>query len=143
LCSVERTHDLVALHALRLSNTGSDSLHTVVEPGTGIRLSIEFRQNLSRIEVQAVLLHGDFDFLNRHWTEIQKRLESRGVHLAPLRSSVQAGAGVPSQEPGRPQKQSESSKSAFAEFAFGGSMTEAPANRRARTKARRDWESWT
>jgi hypothetical protein len=51
--------------------------------------------------------------------------------------------GDQSQNSGRQQSKSDSAKSAFAEFAFGGSMTESPAAKRARTKTRHGWETWT
>jgi hypothetical protein len=132
LRSLERIHDLVALHALRLSNTGTDSLHVVVEPGNGTRLSLELRQGPGGIETQAFLHRGDVDFLSQHWPQLQQRLESRGVRLSPLRSSTQPSVGGQSQISGRQQTKADSTKS--TEFAFGGSMTESPAAKRARTK---------
>jgi hypothetical protein len=137
LRTLERTYDLVALHALRLSNTGIESLRVVVEPGDGTHLSLELRRGPSGIEAQAVLHHGDFDFLNQHWPQLQQRLESRGVHLASLRSSGQ------SQNFGRQQTKADSAKGTITEFAFGGSMTESPAAKRARPKTDHSWETWT
>ena len=135
--SLERTHDLVALHALRVSNTGIESLRVVIEPGNGTCLSLELRQGPGGIEAQAVLLHGDCDFLNQNWPHLQQRLESRGVHLASLRSSVQ------SQNFGRQQTKADSAKGSITEFAFGGSMTESPTAKRARPKTQHGWETWT
>jgi hypothetical protein len=39
------------------------------------------------VEAQAVLHHGDYEFLNQHWAELQQRLEPRGVHLSALETS--------------------------------------------------------
>jgi len=135
--SLERIHDLVALHALSLSNTGIESLRVVVEPGNGIRLSLELRQGPSGIDAQAVLHYGDFGFLNEHWPQLQQRLESRGVRLASLRSSGQ------SQNLGRQPTKADSTKGSVTEFAFGGSMTESPAAKRPRPKTQHGWETLT
>ena len=143
LRSLERIHDLVALHALRLSNTGTDSLHVVVEPGNGTRLSLELRQGPGGIETQAFLHRGDVDFLSQHWPQLQQRLESRGIRLSPLRPSSQTSIGGQSQNFGRQQAKVGSAKSGFAEFGFGGSMTESPAAKRARTKTQHGWETGT
>ncbi len=139
--SLERTHDLVALHAIRLSNSGTDSLRVVVEPGSGTRLLLELRQSPNGIEAQALLHRGDFEFMNQHWTQLQQRLESRGVHLGALQVGGQSNTDGQSQNSGR-QSRDNSSKSAFAEFAFGGSMTESPSTKRARTRRHRGWETW-
>jgi hypothetical protein len=87
LDSLEKTHELVALHALRLSQSNHEELRIVIEPGSGTRLSLELRLNNGAVEAQAVLHHGDYEFLNQHWAELQQRLEPRGVHLSALETS--------------------------------------------------------
>jgi hypothetical protein len=87
LDSLEKTHELVALHALRLSRSNHEELRIVIEPGSGTRLSLELRLNNGAVEAQAVLHHGDYEFLNQHWAELQQRLEPRGVHLSALETS--------------------------------------------------------
>lgn len=143
LRALERTHDLVTLHALRLGSSNTDSIRVVIEPGSGTRLSLELRQGSNGVEAQAVLHRGDFQYLNQHWSELQQRLEPRGVHLATLQSSTDSSTGESSyQQPERQSGKDEPARTAFAEFAFGGSMTESPATRKARAKTHRGWESW-
>jgi hypothetical protein len=87
LDSLEKTHELVALHALRVSQSNHEELRIVIEPGSGTRLSLELRLNNGAVEAQAVLHLGDYEFLNQHWAELQQRLEPRGVHLSALETS--------------------------------------------------------
>ena len=83
----ERAHDMVALHALRLVDSQSDTLHVVIKPGAGMQLSLELRQRGDAVDAQVVLQRGDFDALSQHWPELQQRLEQRGIRLAPLTGS--------------------------------------------------------
>jgi len=142
---LERTHDIVALHAMRVGEYTADSLHVVVKPGAGIQLSLELRQSARGIEVRASLHKGDFEQLNQHWPDLQQRLEARGVRLASLTTSEnfsstshqqfqQSKQQFPNQDP--------LYAGAFAEFALAGSMNEAPAARAARATAYRGWETW-
>jgi hypothetical protein len=143
---LERTHDIVALHAMRLGQTGSDSLHVVVKPGGGIQLSLELRQGEGFIEVNASLHKGDFAHLSQYWPELQQRLEARGVRVGDLaRSENLSDTGhqefqQPKQQ--QPPDQDPLHAGAFAEFALAGSLREAPATRAARATAYRGWESW-
>jgi hypothetical protein len=143
---LERTHDIVALHAMRLDQSGSDSLHVVVKPGGGIQLSLELRQSEGIIEVRAALHKGDFAHLSQHWPDLQQRLEARGVRVSDLASSENpADAGhqefqQPKQQPSPDQDPLHAG--AFAEFALAGSLREAPATRAARATAYRGWETW-
>lgn len=141
--SLERTHELVSLHALRVRESGNDTLRVVIEPGGGTRLALELRWSNDGIQAQAQLQRGDFDFLSGHWAELQQRLEPRGIHLAALGTS---GQFTPDnnqfKQPHRQPSGEEPAKSAFADFAFGGSMTEAPATRRARAKTHTGFETW-
>ena len=82
--TLDRTHELMALHGLRLKDSNANSLHVVLKPGGGIELSLQLKQIGDGIEAQAVLQRGDFNQLNQHWTELQQRLEERGITLAPL-----------------------------------------------------------
>jgi hypothetical protein len=144
LLSLERTHDLVALHAVRLKESGSDTMRIVLEPGDGTNLSLELRRQNGGIEAQAMLHRGDFRYLSSHWAELQQRLEPRGVHLAALESSPHSAADHSHSNSHRSKHQSpdEKSGSAFSEFAFAGSMTESPASRPARRKSHQGWETW-
>ena len=141
LVALERTHDLVAMHALRLSQSGKDSLSVVLEPGDGTRLSLELRFGNNGIEAQALLHRGDFQFLSRHWSELQQRLEPRGVHLGDLGCSDQSSNGQSRFQTREPADE-QSTRSAFAEFALNGPMTDSPAARRGRVKTHAGWETW-
>jgi len=141
---LERTHDIVALHAMRLTDTGAQSLHVVVKPGNGIQISLELRQSARGIEVSASLHKGDYDQLNQHWPDLQERLEARGVRVSTLTPSENyTGTGQHFHQSKQQSSQQESLHAgAFAEFALAGSMTEAPAARAARASAYRGWETW-
>ena len=134
----------MASHALRLSHSeGNESLRVVIEPGGGTRLSLELRLHNGEIEAQALLHRGDYDFLNTHWTELQQRLEPRGVHLAALECPTQPGTNQrQSQQPGQQAADEPPPRSAFAEFAFDGVMEDSPAARRSRSKTYNGWETW-
>lgn len=140
---LERTHDIVALHAMRLTDTGAETLHVVVKPGAGIQLSLELRQSARGIEVSASLHKGDYDQLNQHWPDLQQRLEARGVRVSTLTPSENyTGTGHFHQSKQQSSQQESLQAGAFAEFALAGAMTEAPASRAARASAYRGWETW-
>jgi hypothetical protein len=142
---LERTHDIVALHAMRIGQSGSDSLHVVVKPGAGIQLSLELRKSEDGIEVRASLHKGDFEHLRQYWPQLQQRLESRGVRVGALTTSENFSSS--SHQQFQQSKQQSSNQDAlhagaFAEFALAGSLAEAPATRAARATAYRGWETW-
>jgi len=139
---LERTHDIVALHAMRLGQSGSDSLHVVVKPGAGIQLSLELRQSETGIEVRAALHKGNFEQLSRHWPELQQRLEARGVRIGTLATAENFSSTSHHQSKQQSADRDSLSAGAFAEFALAGSMTEAPGTRAARASAYRGWETW-
>jgi hypothetical protein len=142
LQSLERTQDLVSLHALRLRESGTDTLRVVIEPVSGTRLSIDLRWGSDGIQAQAQLQNGDFQYLSGHWAELQQRLEPRGIHLGALECSGQSLSDNKQfqqrdQQPAREQ----TAKSAFADFAFGSSMTGTSAGR-AQSKTHSGFETW-
>jgi hypothetical protein len=143
---LERTHDIVALHAMRLGESGSDSLHVVIKPGAGVQLSLELRQNEGGIEVRASLHKGDFGHLSQYWPELQQRLEARGVRVGTLTCSENcADSGQQQFQQSKQQPSPDQDPlhaGAFAEFALAGSLREAPAARAARTASYRGWETW-
>lgn len=143
---LERTHDIVALHAMRLTQTASDTLHVVVKPGDGIQLSLELRQGDGFVEVNASLHKGDFNHLSQYWPELQQRLDARGVRVGDLSRSENFSDTSSQQFQQSKQQQSPDQDpmhaGAFAEFALAGSLREAPATRAARVTAYRGWESW-
>ena len=137
--NVERTHDLVALHALRLVESKSDSMSVVIKPGAGTELSLELRHRNGGVEAAAILQRGDYQLLNAHWPELQQKLELRGIKLGPL-----GGEGNFSSTDNGSFSQRQSSReeeaqqaSAFAEF----TMAVNPKGATAR-HASSGWESW-
>ena len=143
LVSLEKTQDLVAAHALRLSHSGHDTMRVVIEPGSGTKLSLELRYHNGTVEAQATLHRGDFEFLNQHWSELQKRLEPRGVQLGTLEWSSQSSTDQRSaHQPGGQPADEPVSRSAFAEFALDGAVSDASKRELPRTKTYPGWESW-
>ena len=143
LSALEKTHDLVALHAVRLSQSGNDSVRVVLEPGGGTRLSLDLRFQSGAIEAQAVLHRGDFQFLSSHWSDLQQRLATRGVQLGGLECATDTKTGQEQFRQGTHQHPDDgSTRSAFAEFALDGAMADSPARRRERTKTHAGWETW-
>ncbi len=82
--SLERTQEMISVNALRLSDSGNNSMQVVIKPDSGTQLSLELRQHGTSVEVQAVLQHGDFNHLSQQWPDLQHRLTQRGIQLAPL-----------------------------------------------------------
>lgn len=81
---LERVQEMVALNAVRLSDSGNSSMQVVIKPDAGTQLSLELRRQDGSVEVQAVLRQGDFNHLSQQWPDLQQRLDQRGVRLAPL-----------------------------------------------------------
>jgi hypothetical protein len=143
LRSIERAHDLMSLHALRFRDGGADSLHVVIKPGSGLRLSLNLQMRGGGIAVQARLNHGDFDFLSRHWNELQQRLEMRGILLAPLEQGEPTLGSAPDERRNaniRPGQGDARSAEAFAGLASTRSLVIPPAPPRAEIP--RGQESW-
>jgi hypothetical protein len=88
------------------------------------------------------LVRGDHEFLSQHWSELQQRLEQRGIKLAPLGGDAYGAADEHGQFQKSPFSQEEDDAqqaSAFAEFAAAGQAGGATA----RLAAIHDgWESW-
>lgn len=145
--ALERTHDMVALHALRVVDIKSDSLQVVIKPGAGIQLALELRQRDDGIEARAILQQGDFNQLNLHWTDLQQRLEQRGIRLAPLTgedNAVAFGGGNEFQHKQQrpPEEQDPLAAGAFADYALATAMS-APAGRPTPYAVTpRGWQTW-
>ena len=138
LQTVERTHDLVSAHALRLVESKADSMSVVLKPGGGMELSLELRQRDGVVEAQAFLSQGDHPFLNQHWADLQARLELRGVKLGPLGGEEGFTSGGNFSRQQSPSRDEEAERAAaFAEFAVvaGGATARSATNLRG-------WESW-
>jgi hypothetical protein len=139
--AVERTHDMMALHSMRLVESKSDSLMVVIKPAVGTELSLELKQRNGGVEAQATLTRGDHQFLSQHWPELQQRLEQRGIKLAPLGSETSFSAGDNGNSPNHQASPEAAAQeaAAFAEFASAGIAGGATA----RLAAVHDgWESW-
>jgi len=143
--NLERTQDMVTLHAVRLMESQSDMLQVVIKPGAGTELSLQLRQRDGGIEAQATLQRGDFQLMNQHWPELQQRLEQRGIKLAPLGGEANFSAdngGSSKQQQQSSARELEAQKaSAFAEFAVASRMVGATA-RLAVSGLAGGWESW-
>ncbi len=139
--TMERTHELVALHALRLTSTGTNSLQVVIKPDTGTQLSLELRQRGNGVEAEATLQQGDFTRLNQHWTQLQQHLEQRGIRLAPLggeNNFAGTGGGTfqPKQNPTPSETETAGSFAAPVLAALPGVPNLQP------PVAQRGWETW-
>jgi hypothetical protein len=140
--SLERVHDLMSLHAFRLRDSGADSLQVVIKPGPGLQLSLNLKLQDGHVEMRATLDRGDFDFLSRHWAELQQQLEQRGVRLAPLNGGETPAGGDPPlfQQPGHRQGEEDAAPAgALAELALTGGAQLASTTK---TRTLRGWESW-
>ena len=140
--AVDRTHDMMVLHSMRLVESKSDVLSVVIKPAVGMELSLELHQHADGVEAQATLLRGDHQFLSEHWEDLQQRLELRGIKLAGLNyegSSAAGDNGHFQQQQAAQEEEAAQQASAYAEFAAtgpGGGAT-------ARLAALHDgWESW-
>ncbi len=137
---VERTHELVATHALRLVESKADSLSVVLKPAAGTELSLQLRHKDGIVEASAVLAQGDHQLLNAHWSDLQAQLELRGVKLGPLGGEGNSSAGQDGQQRSPTREEAADQAAAFAEFAVvSGSVGGAGARH---APAMRGWESW-
>jgi len=139
--AVERTHDMMALHSMRIVESKMDSLSVVIKPAVGTELSLELRQRNGGVEAQATLTRGDHQFLSDHWSELQQRLEQRGVKLAPLGSetSFSANGNGQFQQNQAAREEAAQQASAFAEFASIGNTGGATARL---APIHDGWETW-
>ncbi|HEY3760529.1 MAG TPA: hypothetical protein VGN23_02165 [Verrucomicrobiae bacterium] len=142
---VERMQEMMTLNAVRLSDSGNNSMQVVIKPDSGTELSLELRQHGGSVEVQAVLQQGDFHHLNQQWQDLQHRLGLRGIQLAPLADNATGShAGADGSFQQRQQKTAE----AVDNFHFAAApatpivptMAQAPVIEPAR--APHGWETW-
>jgi hypothetical protein len=143
--ALDRTQELMTLHASRLVEAKADSLQVVIKPDAGTQLSLELRQRGGGIEAQAVLQKGDFENLKQHWPELQQQLEQRGIKLAPLTStenqtawSGNQGFKQPADQAAEPEPLADE---AFAGFVPSAALTSLLAEPSAQPPAR-GWQSW-
>lgn len=141
---LERAHDMIALQAVRLRQSGEGTLHVVIKPGAGTQLALDLCMRDGVIEASAHLQGGDLALFQQHWPELQQRLESRGVRLGAL--SADGGQGDGWQSFSQPRHRAPDSDalaaSAFAEWALAGRRN-APANSIVPAgPAYRGWQTW-
>ena len=141
--ALDRTHDMMALHTMRLVESKSDTLSVIIKPAAGTELSLELRQDQNGVKAHATLMRGDHQFLSQHWSELQQRLEQKGIKLAPLGGETNFSANDNSQfRQQTSQEEAAQQASAFAEFA---ATTQAvqTGGATARVATVHDgWESW-
>jgi len=138
--TLERTHDLVSVQALRLGDIGTgSSLQVVIKPGAGTQIALELRQHADGVEAQAILQQGDFKHLSQHWPELQQRLEQRGIRLAPLTDD---GAFAKNSGGETFNQEQNPSGETMAEIALAAPVTGTFAQPAVRRKAPTGWETW-
>gem|GEM_PF-1459823 len=142
--ALERTEDIVQLHAGRLRQSGTDQLHVVIKPGAGVQLSMTLRQEGDRVQAEVWMHRGDLEFFQRHWRELQERCEARGIQLGDLQRhpDFQSHQQRHGYRPPAGDWADPLMAGAFAEFALAGSLTEPPARRSLRSARHRGWETW-
>ena len=143
---LERTQEMIAVNAVRLSDSGNSAMQVVIKPDAGTQLSLELRQHGAGVQVQAVLQQGDFNHLSQQWPDLQQRLIQRGIHLAPLAGDATAACATGGESYQQKQQQQP------AELAAELQMTDLPARQTVPTivqapliahePAQRIWETW-
>jgi hypothetical protein len=137
--TLERTQEMVTVNAMRLSDSGNNSMQVVIKPDAGTQLSLELRQHGGNVEVQATLQQGNFGHLNQQWPDLQQRLEQRGIKLAPLAGDVpfanSGGDGAFQNK--QNQTAQELPEVTFVDAPVGMFTAEA-----AHSSAHRGWENW-
>jgi hypothetical protein len=139
--ALDRTQDMVALHGMRLVESKMDALSVVIKPAIGTELSLDLRQQADGVEAHATLLRGDPQFLREQWSNLQERLEQRGIKLADLNYGPNMYANDQQQSQPRQTTEEEVAQqaSAFAEFAASSQAGGATARL---ASVHDGWESW-
>jgi hypothetical protein len=143
--AVDRTHDMIALHTMRLVESKSDVLSVVIKPAIGTELSLEVRQDADGVTAHATMMRGDHQFLSQHWPELQQRLEQRGIKLAPLdggQPNFSAGGNPQFKQQSSSQEDAAQQASAFAEFATVAGRGNSGGATARLVSAHDGWESW-
>ncbi|MBC8095357.1 MAG: hypothetical protein H7Y43_06070 [Akkermansiaceae bacterium] len=142
LRTIERTQDLIAVHAYRLRDSSRDSMQVVLKPSPDLHIALNLQMRDGAVEVTAQLQRGDFELLNRHWSDLQQQMEARGVRLAPLSNqnhSLNSNSSF-SQQSGRQSQEEKTTKTGpFAEFALANVLVSKRTNK---VIGARGWESW-
>jgi len=114
----------------------------VIKPGGGTQLSLELQQRGGSIEAQAVLQRGDFAQLNQHWSDLQQRLEQRGVKLAPLVSEQSFADVNGGQKHSQRRPQPNADDEVFAGTFAGLSSISRKIKTHVFSMSSRTWETW-
>jgi len=139
--SLERTQDLMSLHAFQLRGSGAESLQVVIKPGAGLQISLQLQMRDGAVEMKATLHRGDYDLLSRNWQQLQQQLELRGVRLAPLisGSATASGGNQSFQQPGGPREEQDAQP---AEALTGLVLAGASKPAAPKTRSAHGWETW-
>jgi len=137
---LERAQEMVTLNAVRLSDSGNNSMQVVIKPDAGTQLSLELRQQGSSVQVQAVLQQGNFNHLSQQWPDLQQRLDQRGIQLLPLTDEGASANNGGSYETFQ-QKQSQPAE-VVPEITLAGAPTGMFVPEAAQTPSHRGWETW-
>ncbi len=144
--ALDRAHDIMALHAIRLVDSNLESVRVVIKPGAGLQLSLEMRQRGGTIDAQVIVQRGDFGHLSQHWPELQQRLEQRGIRLAPLASGENSITDAGANGFQQPQREfthpDPVSASAFVGFALASAPLQSTTPSTLMVNAHRGWETW-
>jgi hypothetical protein len=122
-------------------------MQVVIKPGSGIELSLQLRQRGDGVEAHAVLQQGDFSQMNQHWSELQQRLEQRGIRLAPLTGSENStafggGNEFQKQQQRQTEEQDPLAAGAFAAFAMAGAAIAPSGHSAIYAGMPRGWQTW-
>ena len=141
--SLERAHDLMLLHTMRLRQSSTDTLQVVIKPGLGLQLSLNLQLRNGGVEMQALLQRGNYEFMKLHWPELQQQLETRGIRLGELAAEQTAGGDTNRFQAPNRDSSKEQTAGAFSEFALNPTLVPAPtATPKNRPISPRGWESW-
>lgn len=143
---LDRAEDLMALHGLRLRDSGRESLQVTIKPDSNLHLALNIQFRDGAIEVNAQLQRGDHELLSRHWGDLQQQLEGRGIRLNSLNATDSQPAGQQgsafSQQSRQHRERDEHTTrtGAIAEFALQSVL--APRKPAAKLIIPRGFESW-
>jgi hypothetical protein len=138
---VERAQDMITVNAMRLSDSGNNSLQVVIKPDAGTQLSLELRQRGGDMQIQAVLQQGDFNQLSQQWPDLQQRLQEKGIQLAPLTDEGVSGKGSSDGNETFENKQNQTT-GVVPELTLGDAPAGMLAKETAQAPVHQGWETW-
>jgi hypothetical protein len=116
------------------------SMSVVLAPDRNTQLSLHVQMQHGQLEARAVLERGDFAALKSEWSQLQSRLASHGVRLAPLTSGSGGTASSPGGNPSSHRQDREASPSMASSAAIPGkNQPRRPGARTLPTNGREWW----